>query len=46
MQVLLDLYFRKAKGENRIAKIWDSPMLSGGEDFFSIGNGGVNEAIE
>ena len=40
------LYFRKGKGENRIAKIWDSPLLPEGEATFAISNGGIREATE
>ncbi|CAG8760856.1 2048_t:CDS:2, partial [Acaulospora morrowiae] len=37
------LYLRKAKGENRICKIYDSPCLPEGDARFSIGIGGIED---
>ena len=38
------LYLRKGRGENRIAKIYDSPDMPESEATFSITCGGVNDA--
>ncbi|KAG7752483.1 hypothetical protein KL911_003765 [Ogataea haglerorum] len=35
------LYFKKAKGANRICKIYDSPCLAESETVFALGQGGV-----
>ncbi|GMM29203.1 recombinase [Martiniozyma asiatica (nom. inval.)] len=35
------LYFKKAKGANRICKIYDSPCLPEGDATFAIGQGGI-----
>lgn len=35
---------RKGRGENRIAKIYDSPDLPESEATFSIGHGGIADA--
>ena len=38
------LYLRKGRGENRIAKIYDSPDMPESEATFAITSGGVNDA--
>ena len=38
------LYLRKGRGENRIAKIYDSPDMPESEATFSITTGGINDA--
>ncbi|XP_069359077.1 meiotic recombination protein DMC1/LIM15 homolog isoform X2 [Maniola hyperantus] len=38
------LYLRKGRGENRIAKIYDSPDLPESEATFAITNGGIADA--
>lgn len=38
------IYLRKGRGENRIAKIYDSPDLPESEATFSITNGGIADA--
>ena len=38
------LYFKKAKGETRICKIYDSPMIAENECTFAIGIGGIIDA--
>ncbi|KAH3668954.1 hypothetical protein OGAPHI_002709 [Ogataea philodendri] len=35
------LYFKKAKGANRICKIYDSPCLAESETVFALGQGGI-----
>ena len=35
------LYFRKGKGEQRVCKIYDSPLLPESECTFCLGDGGV-----
>lgn len=40
------LYLRKGRGENRVCKIYDSPLLPESEAMFSIGADGINEAKE
>ena len=37
------LYFRKGKGEQRICKIYDSPLLPESECTFQIGEGGISD---
>ena len=37
------LYCRKGRGESRVVKIMDSPMLAEGEALFAITNGGVDD---
>ena len=38
------LYCRKARGENRVIKIYDSPCLPEGEATFSIQGSGIGDA--
>ncbi len=38
------LYLRKGRGENRIAKIYDSPDMPESETTFAITSGGVADA--
>ena len=38
------LYFRKGRGENRIAKVYDSPDMPESEATFAITTGGINDA--
>ncbi len=38
------IYLRKGRGENRIAKIYDSPDMPESEATFSITTGGINDA--
>ena len=38
------LYLRKGRGENRIAKIYDSPDMPESEATFAITSGGANDA--
>ncbi|KAG5670154.1 hypothetical protein PVAND_000435 [Polypedilum vanderplanki] len=40
------LYLRKARGENRVCKIYDSPSLPEAEAQFSIGVDGINDPKE
>jgi meiotic recombination protein DMC1 len=40
------LYFRKGKGENRICKIYDSPMLPESECTFAVSDGGITDPSE
>lgn len=40
------LSLRKARGENRICKIYDSPNLAEGEASFSISEGGIIDATD
>jgi DNA repair protein RAD51 len=40
------LMFRKGRGENRIAKVYDSPCLPEGEATFSISESGIGDASE
>lgn len=40
------LYLRKARGENRICKIMDSPCLAEGEATFAIQGAGIGDATE
>jgi meiotic recombination protein DMC1 len=35
------LYFRKGKGEQRVCKIYDSPLIAEGECTFQLANGGI-----
>ena len=37
------LYCRKGRGESRILKIMDSPMLPEGEGVFAITEGGIDD---
>ena len=37
------LYFRKGKGEQRICKIYDSPLLPESEATFQLGIGGISD---
>jgi RecA/RadA recombinase len=38
------IYLRKGKAEQRIAKIYDSPMLPEGEAVFAISEAGIVDA--
>lgn len=40
------LALRKGRGEQRICKIFDSPMYAESEAVFSIGEGGVVDATD
>lgn len=40
------LALRKGRGEQRICKIFDSPMLAEAEATFAIGEGGVCDAAD
>lgn len=40
------LSLRKGRGENRVCKVYDSPILPEGEATFSITSGGVDDAVE
>ncbi|KAG0252268.1 recombinase rad51 [Mortierella polycephala] len=40
------LSLRKARGENRVCKIYDSPCLPESESQFSIGPHGISDAVE
>jgi len=40
------LYLRKGKGEQRICKIYDSPLLPESEATFQLGLGGVLDPID
>jgi len=40
------LYFKKGRGENRIAKLIDSPMMPEAECMFALSEGGITEANE
>lgn len=40
------LYLRKARGDNRICKIYDSPYLAEGEATFAISQGGIGDVAE
>lgn len=40
------LMFRKGRGENRIAKVYDSPCLPEGEATFAISESGIGDAAE
>ena len=40
------LCFQKEKNSNRVANIWDSPMLLEGEASFAIADGGVVESTD
>jgi meiotic recombination protein DMC1 len=37
------LYFRKGKGDQRVCKIYDSPMLPESEATFQLGEGGITD---
>ena len=38
------LYFKKSKGETRICKIYDSPLLPENEAAFALSDGGIIDA--
>lgn len=40
------LYLRKGRGEQRICKIYDSPLIAEGEVIFQISEGGIIDATE
>lgn len=40
------LYLKKGRAENRVCKIYDSPMLPEGEASFSITEKGIDDATE
>lgn len=40
------LALRKGRGEQRICKIYDSPMLAEAEATFAIGTGGIIDATD
>ena len=40
------LYLRKGRGEQRVCKIYDSPMIAEGECIFQLSEGGVTDATE
>lgn len=40
------LYLRKGKGETRICKVYDSPLIPESECTYQISNGGIIDVIE
>ena len=40
------LYLRKGKGEQRICKVYDSPMLPESEATYQLGDGGVGDPTD
>ncbi len=40
------LYLRKGKGEQRVCKVYDSPLLPESEATFQLGNGGVDDPLD
>lgn len=40
------LYLRKGKGEQRICKVYDSPLLPESEATFQLGLGGVTDPTD
>jgi len=40
------LYLRKGRGENRVCKVYDSPVLAEGEASFSIQGSGIGDATD
>lgn len=38
------MYFKKARGENRVAKLIDSPCMPEGDCMFALSEGGITDA--